>query len=634
MLNFIESGIVMKYLDSINFPKDLKKLKKDELVSLAEEIREFLIKSVAKTGGHLASNLGVVELTVALHYCFDFSKDKIVWDVGHQAYTHKILTGRKDKFENLRKKDGLSGFPKGLESDYDAFDTGHSSTSISAGLGLAQARDLLGENYNVVSIIGDGSMTGGLAYEALNNVARNNNKFIIILNDNQMSISKNVGAMSKYLTELRSAPKYIEVKKDVSEILNSLPVLGSKVTKVLEKTKDSIKYALLPSIMFEQLGIKYIGPVDGHNINSLINVLNKVKNFDKPVLIHILTKKGKGYANAEKYPSKYHGVSSFDVDTGVPFLKKTDETYSEVFGRTLCRLSAKNKKIVAVTAAMPLGTGLDFFSKAYPNRFFDVGIAEEHAVTFAAGMAKGGFVPVFAVYSTFLQRSYDQILHDVCIQGLHVVFAVDRAGIVGDDGETHQGIYDLSYLSHIPNMTVIAPKNKFEFEKMIEFAVNKFNGPIAVRYPKGTALNVFENYFEDIIFGKSECIFEGKDIVIIFVGNMSGTALEVYNKLICKGYNPALINARFINPIDLDLIEDIRNNFEYVFTIEDNINSGGFGCKLNSALINSRVFDKKIYNFSFPDVFVKQGSKLEIYKDYGLDSGNIFEKIMSFIGTD
>jgi len=624
----------MKYLDSINFPEDLKKLKKSELSSLADEIRKFLISSVAETGGHLASNLGVVELTIALHYCFNLPKDKIVWDVGHQSYTHKILTGRKNLFYSLRKKNGLSGFPKTEESKYDAFNTGHSSTSISAGLGLSQARDLSGENYNVISVIGDGSMTGGLVYEALNNAARNNNKFIIILNDNQMSISKNVGAMSKYLSELRSAPKYIEVKKDVSELLNSLPIFGAKVNKVLEKTKDGIKYALIPTVMFEQLGIKYIGPIDGHNINSLINVLNKVKNFDKPVLIHILTIKGKGYANAEKYPSKYHGIGKFDVATGKPFSKKTVKTYSEVFGENLCRLSAKNKKIVAITAAMPLGTGLDFFSKAYPKRFFDVGIAEEHAVTFAAGLAKSGFIPVFAVYSTFLQRSYDQIIHDVCIQKLHVVFAIDRAGIVGDDGETHQGIYDLSFLSHIPNMTIISPKNKIEFEKMLEFAISEFKGPIAIRYPKGEASSVFSEYVQPIEFAKSEYIFNGKDIAIIFVGNMADTAFKVYSAIVEKGYSPALINARFINPIDLDLVNDIKNHFEYVFTIEDNISSGGFGSKFNCALINNQVFDKKIYNFSFPDTFVKQGTKNEIYNEYALDPESVFLKIMNYIEND
>ncbi len=620
----------MKHLDKLNFPEDLKKLKKDELPLLAEEIRKFLVESVSKTGGHLASNLGVVELTIALHYCFDFPYDKVIFDVGHQAYTHKILSGRMDKFDTLRKKEGLSGFPKSDESEFDAFDTGHSSTSISAGLGLAKARDLLGENYNVISVIGDGSMTGGLVYEALNNSSGNNTKFIIILNDNQMSISKNVGSMSKYLTELRSAPKYIEAKKDISELLKNIP-LGSKVNKVLEKTKDSIKYALLPSVIFEKLGVKYIGPIDGHNINVLINVLNRVKNFDTPVLVHVLTKKGKGYSFAEKNPSKYHGIGTFDVKTGKAFSKKSKPTYSDIFGESISKIAAKNKKVVAVTAAMPLGTGLDYFSKAFPKRFFDVGIAEEHAVVFASGMAKGGFIPVFAVYSTFLQRSYDQILHDVCIQKLHVVFAIDRAGIVGDDGETHQGIYDLSYLSHIPNMTVISPKNKFEFSKMLEFAINDFNAPIAIRYPKGTASDVLSEYFDEIKFGKSEYIFEGSNIAIIFVGNMADTALEVYNKLTKNGYKPALINARFINPIDKELVQDLKQNFEYIFTIEDNIKSGGFGSKLNAELIENGAFDKKIYNFSFPDVFVKQGTKSEIYDEYNLNSEKIFVKIIKFL---
>lgn len=621
----------MKYLDKLNFPDDLKKIKESELSFIAEEIREFLINSVAKTGGHLSSNLGVVELTIALHYCFDFSYDKIIWDVGHQSYTHKILTGRKNEFNSLRKKNGLSGFPKSEESIYDSFNTGHSSTSISAGLGIAQARNLSGGGYSVVSVIGDGSMTGGLVYEALNNAARSDGKFIIVLNDNQMSISKNVGAMSKYLTELRSAPKYIEVKKDVSELLNSLPILGSKVIKILEKTKDGIKYALLPSVMFEQLGVKYIGPVDGHNISNLISVFNKVKKFDKPVLIHLLTTKGKGYKNAEKYPSKFHGIGSFDVMTGLSLSEKKGETYSEIFGKTMCKLSAKNKKIVAITAAMPSGTGLDFFSKAYPSRFFDVGIAESHAVTFSAGLAKGGFTPVFTVYSTFLQRGYDQVIHDVCIQKLHVVFAIDRAGIVGDDGETHQGIYDLSYLSHIPNMTVISPKNKFEFQKMLEFSINEFDAPIAIRYPKGTASEVFKEHFEEIEFGKSEYIFDGNNIIVIFVGNMADIALEVYNKLIESGFSPALVNARFIKPIDLELIRDIENRFEFVFTIEDNVRTGGFGSGLNSELIKNGIFNKKIYNFAFPDVFVKQGSKMEIYKEFGLDSEKIFEKIICFI---
>ena len=621
----------MRYLNTIKFPDGLKKLKREELPLLAEEIREFLINSVSKTGGHLASNLGVVELTIALHYCFNFAKDRVIWDVGHQAYTHKILTGRINEFDSLRKKDGLSGFPKTEESVYDAFDTGHSSTSISAGLGLVEAGTILGRDYSVVSVIGDGSMTGGLAYEALNNAARKGKKFIIILNDNQMSISKNVGAMSSYLSQLRSAPKYIAVKKDISDILNAVPVVGSKVNRVLEKTKDGLKYAILPTVMFEQLGIKYIGPIDGHNVNNLINVLEKVKKFDRPVLIHVLTKKGKGYLNAEKNPSKFHGIGSFDIKTGKTISKKDQLTYSQVFGQTLSKIASKNKKVTAITAAMPLGTGLEFFSKAYPNRFFDVGIAEEHAVTFSAGLARGGITPVFAVYSTFLQRGYDQIIHDVCLQNLHVVFAIDRAGIVGEDGETHQGIYDLSYLSHIPNMTVIAPKNGVEFVKMIEYAVNQFKGPIAIRYPRGSVSEVFSDKCSEIQTGKCEYIYQGKDIAIIFVGSMADTADRVYQKLLDDGYIPSLVNARFVNPIDTELIEDIRKNYKYVFTIEDNIKSGGFGSKLNECLIENEVFGKIVHNFAFPDVFVKQGTKNEIFQEYGLNFENIFEKIKKIV---
>ncbi|MBR1736332.1 MAG: 1-deoxy-D-xylulose-5-phosphate synthase, partial [Firmicutes bacterium] len=433
----------MEYLDKINSPADLKKLKVGELKILSGEIREFLINSVSETGGHLASNLGVVDITIALHYCFDSPKDKFIWDVGHQAYTHKILTGRKDRFSTLRKFKGLSGFPKTEESKYDVFDAGHSSTSISAALGIAAARDLKGDKYNVVAFLGDGSMTGGLVYEALNNVARNHSKLLIVLNDNQMSISENVGAMSKYLSNLRSEPKYNEIKSDVSKLLNNMPAIGKKVNTVLERTKDGIKYALVPNSMFEQMGIKYIGPVDGHNIPELVRILNKIKNIQRPIILHVITKKGKGYKFAEKSPSKFHGIASFDVKTGEVKGKKKADTYSDVFGKTVVKLANKEKRLVVVTAAMPIGCGLDYFSKIYPKRLFDVGIAEEHAVTFSGGLAINGCIPVFAVYSTFLQRSYDQIVHDICLQNLYVVFAIDRAGIVGSDGETHQGIYDL-----------------------------------------------------------------------------------------------------------------------------------------------------------------------------------------------
>jgi len=620
----------MGYLDNINSPADLKKLDIKQLNDVADEVRKFIINSISKTGGHLASNLGVVELTIALHYCFNCPKDKFIWDVGHQAYTHKILTGRTKKFNTLRRKDGLSGFPKSNESEYDVFNTGHSSTSISAAIGFAEARDLKGENYEVVSIIGDGSMTGGLVYEAMNNAGRNNTKMLIVLNDNEMSISKNVGAMSKYLSELRTAPKYIEAKSDVQNFFNNIPVVGGKVNKVLEKTKEGLKYALVPTVMFEQLGIKYIGPVDGHDIAKLINVLNKIKKMKQPVLLHVLTKKGKGYKQAEKYPVKYHGIGSFKVETGEPLKKKTNETYSEVFGKTITKLASKNRKIVAITAAMPIGTGLEFFSKMYPDRIFDVGIAEEHAVTFSAGLAKGGLIPVFAVYSTFLQRSYDQILHDVCLQNLHVVFAVDRAGIVGEDGETHQGIYDLSYLTHIPNMTVMAPKNKFEFEQMIKFAID-YDAPIAVRYPKGIAMQTLEDKNSPIEYGKFEKIYDGENIVIISVGSMMNTAISVYSKMIEAGYKPALFNARFVVPIDESFVDDLKQNYKYIFTIEDNIYSGGFGGKFVQKMVERKVFNKIIHNFAFPDVYVEQGSISELYKKYNLDDISIYNKIISIL---
>lgn len=616
----------MNYLDKIESPKDLKKLNINHLTELAEEIRKFLISSISKTGGHLASNLGVIELTIALHYCFECPKDKFIWDVGHQAYTHKILTGRLEQFSSLRKYGGLSGFPKIEESEYDCFNTGHSSTSISAAIGIAEARDLSGKNFNVVSIIGDGSMTGGLVYEAINNAGRNNTKLLVILNDNQMSISENVGAMSKYLNELRSAPKYIEVKSDIQKFLNSVPIVGEKVNRVLEKTKEGLKYALVPTVMFEQLGMKYIGPIDGHDIKKLIKVLNKVKQINKPVLLHVITTKGKGYSKAEKYPSKFHGVSSFDISTGESLKEKNGETFSDVFGKTMVRLAARNRKIVAITAAMPIGTGLEFFSKMYPERMFDVGIAEQHAVTFAAGMAKEGYIPIFAVYSTFLQRSYDQLLHDVCLQKLHVIFAIDRAGIVGEDGETHQGIYDLSYLSHIPNLIVMAPKDKIEFINMLEFAIG-FKAPIAIRYPKAIAHESFNEIENPIKYKQSELIFQGSEVIIISVGTMFDTALKVYENLKKEGYNPGLVNARFISPIDEELIENLDDNYKFIFTVEDNIFSGGFGSKLTQNLAQNNILNKIIYNFSFPDVYVEQGSQAELYKKYGLDEISIYNKI-------
>lgn len=620
------------YLEKINSPSDLKTLNVDQLNVLSQEIRDFLIKSLSKTGGHLASNLGVVELTVALNYCFDFAKDKIVWDVGHQCYTQKILTGRKDFFDNLRKQNGLSGFPKTEESIYDHFNTGHSSTSISASLGFATARDLLGKDYNVVSVIGDGAMTGGLVYEAMNNTGANNKKHLIILNDNQMSISENVGSMSKHLSSLRSAPEYIEAKLDVRKFLERFNIVGDALNKTLEKIKEGIKYAVLPNVMFEHLGIKYIGPIDGHDIGGLIKAINNVKAINKPVLLHVITKKGVGYKPAEEAPYNYHGVAPFDIKTGKP-IKQNKETYSDVFGKFMAKEGNKNKRLVAITAAMQSGTGLSVFAKLYPERLFDVGIAEEHAVVFCAGLAMSGFIPVFAVYSTFLQRGYDQIIHDICLQNLKVVFAIDRAGVVGDDGETHQGIFDISYLSHIPNLTILAPKNKNELNKMLHYAINIHKGPIAIRYPKGVASSICEQNDAPIEYGKSEYIAKKGKIVIISVGAIMENVKQAYDKLTEEGYEISLINARFICPIDEMLIQDIKQNFDYIFTVEDNVLKGGFGSNLLTQLIKNEIFDKKIYNISLPDEYIEQATISQIYEKYGLDSKGIYNNIKSKIGN-
>lgn len=621
------------YLEKINSPEDVKKLTVDKLDILAGEIREFIVNSVSNTGGHLASNLGVVDLTIAMHYCFSCPRDKFVWDVGHQSYTHKILTGRKDEFKTLRMLDGLSGFPKTNESKYDSFNTGHSSTSIAAAIGLAKARDLMGHSYNVVSVIGDGAMTGGLAYEALNNVGRDHTKLIIILNDNQMSISENTGAMSKYLSELILTQKYMNAKSDIQKKLKNLPVGGEQIYNILYNSKRNLKNAIMPgNSMFEYLGIKYVGPIDGHNIKGLVNVLNKAKKINEPVLIHVITKKGKGYEPAENMPSVYHGVGKFDAEVGIVSDENKKETYSDVFGRKLVELAARNSKICAVTAAMPSGTGLTMFSNMYPKRFFDVGIAEEYAVTFCAGLAKGGFVPVFAVYSTFLQRSYDQILHDVCLQNLHVVFAIDRAGVVGDDGETHQGIYDISFLDHIPNLTVMAPKNRVEFERMLEFAVNDIKGPVAIRYPRGEASEIMIAKCKKIEAGKAEYIYKGEDIALISYGAMMNEAAEVYSALMEKGYNPTLINARFASPVDKYMIADMAENYKYIFTMEDNIYSGGFGGLVSQRLCEYGLNENVIHNFAFPDMYVEHGKRELLFERYGMSADKITDKIIEIMG--
>ena len=570
-------------LERINSPEDVKTLDWEELTTLAAEIRAFLIEKISHTGGHLASNLGVVELTIAMYKAFDLPEDKIIWDVGHQSYTHKILSGRKDAFDELRQHGGLSGFPKRKESPYDAFDTGHSSTSISAGLGIAQARDILGQDYKVVSVIGDGALTGGMAYEALNNAARIQKNFIIVLNDNNMSISENVGGMSRYLSGLRTDVGYNELKKWVTEALDRIPGMGQPLIDKIKRTKNGIKQLFIPGMLFENMGITYLGPIDGHDIRLLYRTFQEAKRLDHAVLVHVLTKKGKGYRPAEKNPSRFHGVEPFDISTGKPLKRKEYPTYTDVFSKTICRLGESHPELVAVTAAMPDGTGLKRFGQKFPDRFFDVGIAEEHAVTSAAGMAAGGLKPVVAVYSSFLQRGFDQIVHDVCLQNLPVVFAIDRAGLVGSDGETHQGIFDLSYLTAIPNMSVMAPKNRWELEDMLAFAVD-YNGPIAVRYPRGEAYRGLKEFRAPIEYGRGEILYEEGEIAILAVGSMVSTGEHIREKLKAMGHNCSLANLRFVKPLDTGLLDRLAQNHPVIVTMEENVLQGGFGLAASAYL--------------------------------------------------
>ena len=620
------------FLERINSPKNIKRLPPKALDILAAEIRDFLVESVADTGGHLASNLGVVELTLALHKIFDSPKDKIVWDVGHQSYIHKIITGRKDRFHTLRKLDGLSGFPKPVESEHDAFSTGHSSTAISVALGLAIARDLKEKEIGVarvcpkrekvIAVVGDGSMTNGLAYEGLNNAGRSDTDIIVVLNDNQMSICENVGAISRHLNALRTGPLYLGAKQGIHSMLDKLPVIGPHLSGGIESAKASLKYLLLHGVLFEEMGFRYFGPVDGHNISNLLNVLKGVKKIRGPVLVHVLTKKGKGYENAERSPMRFHGVGAFDVDTGKPTSGSGLPSYTDVFSKALMRRASDNDKIVAVSAAMPDGTGLAPFKKRFPKRFFDVGIAEGHAVTFAAGLAKGGFRPVVAMYASFLQRAYDNVLHDVALQNLPVVFAVDRAGLVGEDGETHQGIYDLAYLSHIPNMTVLAPKDGPELEAMLDFALSHA-GPVAIRYPRDIA-DAFENTdaAKPIIYGQSEAIHSGRGMALVSVGTMMSTALNVAEILREGGHNPSVYNARFVKPLDTELARRLAE-YETVFVIEDAARIGGYGSRLLEALTALQVPLPRFHIFAFPDVFIEAGSRNELLKRYKLDANSI-----------
>lgn len=618
-----------RILDDFNNINAVKEMPIKELNVFAEEIRNFLIEKVSKTGGHLASNLGVVELTLSLYNVFDLDKDKVIWDVGHQSYVHKILTGRKDKFDTLKSFGGLSGFPKREESKYDVFETGHSSTSISAAIGMARARDLKGENYDVVAVIGDGALTGGMAFEALNDVGFRKTKMIIVLNDNQMSISKNVGGLSKYLSEIRIDPTYNRIKKEINSTLRKIPSVGNGMVNSISKLKNGIKQVIVPGMLFEHMGIKYLGPIDGHDIKEVSKVLKLAKNIDGPVIIHVITKKGKGYKFAEKEPHKFHGVGPFNCSNG-ELCSNSNESYSDAFGQQIVDLAKENKNIVAITAAMPEGTGLEQFSKEFGNRFFDVGIAEQHAVTMAAGMATQGLKPIFAVYSTFLQRAYDQILHDVCLQKLPVVFAIDRAGIVGADGETHQGIFDLSYLSHIPNMTIMAPKCVSELKSMLTFAV-KQDYPIAIRYPRGgDNCNVKMSSIESFTRGKWEVLLHGGKIALIATGKMVQNAILVREKLNNLGIDATVINACFIKPIDTALISELVDKKYSIVTIEDNLIHGGLG-SLVLEYINSLDTKIRIINLGFKDEFIPHGSVDILYKLHKLDVDGIFESILKLV---
>ncbi|MDO4331652.1 MAG: 1-deoxy-D-xylulose-5-phosphate synthase [Eubacteriales bacterium] len=611
-------------LEQIQQTNDIKKIEPRDYPLLAEEIRQFLIEKISVTGGHLGSNLGAVELTMALHLALNLPEDKIVWDVGHQSYTHKLLTGRRDGFDTLRKYGGMSGFPKRKESDCDCFDTGHSSTSISAGLGLVRARDIQGGTNTVVSVIGDGALTGGMAYEALNNAARMETNYIIILNDNNMSISENVGGVSKYLSNIRTSNKYLDVKDNIYDAVRKTKY-GDGVVTGVRRVKNSLKQLVIPGMWFEDLGITYLGPVDGHDVNGLVRVIREAKRRKNCVLIHILTQKGKGYGPAEKHPARFHGAEPFDVATGVPLKKKTKANYTDVFSTVMVKLAARHEDVVAITAAMPDGTGLKRFRNLYPERFFDVGIAEEHAVTFAAGLAVGGLHPVVAIYSSFLQRAYDQILHDVCLQNLPVIFAIDRAGLVGSDGETHQGIFDLSFLSSIPNMHLMAPKNKWELSDMMKFAYD-FKGPIAIRYPRGTAYDGLQEMRTPIEMGKSEMIYEESGIALMAAGSMVCTAVNVYNSLKAQGRSCTLVNARFIKPIDEDMVRRLARNHELLVTLEENVASGGFGEKVRE-LVDREKLGIQVLTVTIPDEYVEHGNVDILKKEIGIDEESVLKKI-------
>ena len=616
-------------LDKIKQPNDIKKLTEEELAALPGEIRTFLIEHLSKTGGHLASNLGTVELTMALHLLLDFPKDKLVWDVGHQAYTHKILTGRADEFDHLRQYGGISGFPKIEESDCDSFDTGHSSTSLSAALGYCMARDLSGDDYKVAAVIGDGALTGGLAYEALNNASRlKKSNFLIILNDNEMSISKNVGGMSTNLERLRTSSKYVGLKNNVLSSLESWPN-GERIIRKIRSTKNGIKSLMVPNMVFEDLGIMYLGPVDGHNVKAMLETFRMAMGINGPVLVHVITKKGNGYEPAERHPSRFHGTDIFEIETGLP-KRNPNPGYTDVFSTVMRKMGDRNPEVVAITAAMAEGAGLKRFRNMFPDRFFDVGIAEEHAVTFAAGLALGGRVPVFAVYSSFLQRAYDQILEDVCLQKLHVIFAIDRAGLVGADGSTHQGLFDVSFLTSMPNMTVMAPKNKWELSDMMKFAVT-FDGPIAIRYPRGEAYCGLKEHRADIELGKAEEIKAGSKVMLFALGSMVKKAEEVCELLKSHDIDAGICNARFAKPLDKAYLDNLKDKYDMIVTMEENVLTGGFGEQVQAYLCDSG-YKGKVLKIAVKDEFVRHGSVTLLFKELGMDSESITKRIIDAIG--
>ena len=611
-------------LDKIQQWNDIKKLTPEELQTLRREIRRFLIEKLSVTGGHLASNLGVVELTMALHLVCDFPKDKLIWDVGHQSYTHKILTGRKEGFDDLRTYGGMSGFPKRAESPCDSFDTGHSSTSISAGLGYAWARELSGEDYHVISVIGDGALTGGMAYEAMNNASRLKKNFIIVLNDNNMSISENVGGLSRVLSKMRTSDNYTGLKEGVTQSLERIPVYGQRIVDNIRKTKSGIKQLVIPGMFFEDMGIMYLGPVDGHDIGALVRVLREAMQVQWPVLVHVMTKKGYGYPPAERHPARFHGTAPFEIKSGLP-VKNEKPTYTDIFSTVMRKMGDREEKVVAVTAAMETGTGLKRFHNMFPDRFFDVGIAEEHAVTFAAALAAGGRRPVVAVYSSFLQRAYDQVLHDVCIQKLPVVFAIDRAGLVGSDGETHQGVFDISYLTSIPNMTVMAPKNKWELSDMLKFAVH-FDGPIAMRYPKGEAWTGLEEHRAPVALGRCEVIGEGEDVLLFALGSMVAEAAEVRERLKEQGISAGLVNARFAKPFDREYLKGAAERYRCIVTLEENVEIGGLGEQITGYL-SELGYGGRVLRIAIPDAFVPQGSIAILKEKLGIDAVSIAGRI-------